>query len=98
MLFSPLKGLLSAQVFFSIASLSNAQQWAGDNITTSLPVVPGAEIAYFNIKDANKKNTTLLNYMSLNSNGKRLDPKALKRAVIVVHGLNRDPNTYMSNM
>ncbi|KAL1648097.1 hypothetical protein SLS58_002424 [Diplodia intermedia] len=98
MLFSPLRGLLSAQLLFGIAELSNAQQYAGENITTSLPVVPGAEITYFNIKDANRKNTTLINYMSLNSTGQRLDPRALKRAVIVVHGLNRDPNTYMSNM
>ncbi|KAL0260501.1 hypothetical protein SLS55_004190 [Diplodia seriata] len=98
MLFSPLKGLLSAQLLFGIAELSNAQQYAGENITTSLPVVPGAEITYFNIKDTNRKNTTLINYMSLNSTGQRPDPRALKRAVIVVHGLNRDPNTYMSNM
>ncbi|EOD44816.1 putative carbohydrate-binding wsc protein [Neofusicoccum parvum UCRNP2] len=98
MVLSPLKALLSAQALLSIASLSNAQQYVGATINTGLPAVPGSEITYFNIKDANNKNTTLINYMSLNSTSQRPNPKLLKRAVIVIHGLNRDPGTYMSNM
>lgn len=41
---------------------------------------------------------TLINYMSYGSNGKRLVGSKVQRAVIIVHGLNRDPGTYESNM
>lgn len=98
MLPSALKVLLGACAFLDLASLGTAQQYVGENITTTLPLVPGSEITYFNIKDSKSRNTTLINYVSLNSKSQRPDPKSLKRAVIVVHGLNRDPGTYMSNM
>lgn len=86
------------------AATASAQQFAGDVIDTNLPNVPGAEIAYFKIpgvQDSNSKksaNLTLINYMSYGSNGKRLVGSKVQRAVIIVHGLNRDPGTYESNM
>ncbi|KAK8172020.1 WSC domain-containing protein [Phyllosticta citrichinensis] len=93
------KVLLSAQALFGFAAVGNAQQYAGSNISSTLPLVPGTELAFFNIKSPKSQNTTLINYASLNStNNGRPDPKKLKRAVIVLHGLNRDPQTYISQM
>jgi hypothetical protein len=94
---------LATLVAFFAASASS-QQYAGDVIDTSLPNVPGSEIAFFKIPgvmDSNKKkaaNLTLINYMSRGSDGKRLVGSKVQRAVIVIHGLNRDPGTYESNM
>ena len=73
----------------------------GDVIpNTTYPSVPGSEIVYFRVKDPAGKNNnlTLVNYQSFGSNGKRIDPTKVKRAVIIVHGLNRDAGTYMSNV
>jgi len=81
---------------FSAATL--AQQFAGDVINTTLPYVPGAEIAFWKIRDTKSSNLTLINYQNLGKNGKRQDPTKLKRAVVIIHGLNRDPGTYESNM
>lgn len=39
----------------------------------------------------------MTNYFSKNGNGDRLDTNDVKRAVIIIHGLNRDPGTYMAN-
>ena len=77
-----------------------AQQYAGDNITQTIESVPGSEIAYFKVKDPAGKSAhlTLTNYYSLQANNARLVPSQLKRAVIVIHGLDRDPWTYMSNV
>ncbi|ETS86981.1 hypothetical protein PFICI_00809 [Pestalotiopsis fici W106-1] len=79
---------------------SFAQQYAGDSINSSLPSVPGSEIAYFRIKDPSgaNNNLTLINYYSHGKSGKRLVESNVQRAVVIVHGLNRDPGTYMSNM
>jgi hypothetical protein len=86
------------------ATIASAQQFAGEVIDTNLPNIPGSEIAYFKIpgvQDSNSKksaNLTLINYMSYGSNGKRLIGSKVQRAVIIIHGLNRDPGTYESNM
>lgn len=86
------------------STLVLAQQYAGDPIDTHLPSVPGSEIAFFKIPgvlDSNKKkpaNLTLVNYYSHGSDGKRLVESKVKRAVIIIHGLNRDPGTYEANM
>ena len=82
----------------SLFSVSNAQEYAGDKIATNLGFVPGAEITYWKIKDGGKNNLTLLNYINLQRNGSRLDPLKVKRAVVIIHGLNRDPGTYEANM
>lgn len=83
-------------VFLAIAT---GQEYAGDVIDTTLPGVPGAEITFWKIQDTNAKdNLTLINYINHGRDGKRLVPANIKRAVVIIHGLNRDPGTYMSNM
>lgn len=80
---------------------ASAQQYLGDVIpNATYPSIPGSELAYFRVKDPAGKNNnlTLVNYLSLGSTGKRLVPANVKRAVIIIHGLNRDPGTYMSNV
>jgi hypothetical protein len=86
------------------AVVASTQQYAGEVIDTKLPIVPGAEIAFFKIPgvtDGTKPkaaNLTLINYYSHGSNDKRLVESKVQRAVIIVHGLNRDPGTYQANM
>lgn len=86
------------------ADVASAQQYAGEVIDTSLPSVPGSEIAYFKIPgllDGSKTkpaNLTLINYYSHGADGKRLVESKVQRAIIIIHGLNRDPGTYQSNM
>jgi len=90
----------------ALTGLTSAQQYAGEVINTTLPILPGSEIAFFKIPgvyDSKKlqgstPNLTLINYYSHGSNGKRLVESNIQRAVIVIHGLNRDPGTYQSNM
>ena len=79
---------------------SEAQQYAGDVIPNSLPAVPGSEITYFRVQDASgkNKNLTLINYYSHGTSDGRLVESNIQRAVVIIHGLNRDPGTYMSNM
>ncbi|KAI1266095.1 WSC domain-containing protein [Xylariaceae sp. FL1019] len=62
------------------------------------PQVPGSEKAFWNIIDKKARSFSQLNYFSNNGKGQRLNTSDVKRAVIVIHGLNRDPGTYMSNM
>lgn len=61
MLMSPLKALLGVCALLSLTSTGCTQQYAGDNVNSSLPTVPGSEVTYFNIKDPNGKKTTLIN-------------------------------------
>ncbi|KAF9041724.1 hypothetical protein BDZ89DRAFT_314733 [Hymenopellis radicata] len=83
--------MLSTFVFFALLRyLASAQQYAGTVVPLPefLPdSVTGAETAYFNIKDANGSNTTLVNYFSL-PNGTRQDTNKVQRAVIHIHGAN----------
>ncbi|KAI7500184.1 WSC-domain-containing protein [Hortaea werneckii] len=82
-----------------LLGFAQSQEYAGDTISTTLPGVPGAEIAFWKIQDTKAKNNlTLINYINHGKDGKRLVPSNLKRAVIIIHGLNRDPGTYMANM
>jgi len=69
-----------------LAQNAYAQQFAGTTINNTLPNVPNAEITYWNIPDVNNKATTLINYSSLNTTGKRLVPSAVQRVVIFMHG------------
>ncbi|OQO08641.1 hypothetical protein B0A48_06511 [Cryoendolithus antarcticus] len=84
--------------------LSTAQQYVGEVIPNSLPPVGNAEITYFEIPgvlDKNRTaaaNLTLINYYSHGQDGNRIVESKIKRAVIIIHGLNRDPGTYQSNM
>ncbi|KAF2239090.1 hypothetical protein EV356DRAFT_523854 [Viridothelium virens] len=81
-----------------LTGLVSAQNYVGTQINNSLPFVPGSEITYFNVISSSGLNLTLTNYMSLNSSGKRFDPTKIQRAVIIIHGLQRDPGTYMANI
>ena len=48
--------------------------------------------------DKKNRNFTLINYFSQDGSSKRLTTSNVKRAIIVIHGLGRDPGTYMSHM
>jgi hypothetical protein len=76
--------------------LTVAQQYSGASYANSKPNVSGAERTFWNIKDPNNKNASLLNYM-IAPNGARQNPLQVQRAVIVIHGLNRDPESYMAH-
>lgn len=95
--------LLSAAfaiLFLLLGRFTLAQQYEGDIIPNSLPGVPGAEIAYFRVKDPSGKNNnlTMINYYAHQLNGQRVAESEIRRAVVIIHGLNRDPGTYASNM
>jgi len=76
-------------VFLSFLVLPiSSQQFQGSFINNTLPSVPGSEITYFNILDANKKNTTLINYSSLTGvSGGRLIPSQIERVIVFIHGM-----------
>lgn len=80
--------------------LASAQQYVGDVIPNQLPTVPGSEITFFRISDPSGKNNnlTLINYYSHQDNGQRIVESQIMRAVVIIHGLSRDPGTYESNM
>ncbi|RDW92342.1 hypothetical protein BP5796_01736 [Coleophoma crateriformis] len=102
-MFSLLRSLNVLLLPFLVAllpSLASGQQYEGETIPNSLPSVPGSELAYIKITDpkGSGSNLTLTNYISHNSAGDRVDGSSTKRAVIVIHGAERDPGTYMSNL
>jgi hypothetical protein len=71
----------------------SAQQYVGAPVNNSLPSTSGAVVTYFNVVDSSGKNATLLNYFSA-PNGQRQDESKVQRAIIIIHGLNRDPWDY----
>jgi hypothetical protein len=75
----------------------HAQQYAGQTIPNSLPGVNGGQLSFFNIFDANGGRTTLLNYFST-AGGKPLNQTKVKRAIITLHGLNRDGWDYFDHV
>jgi len=89
--------------FFTLASFALfgasvlAQQYAGDSISNTLPQRSGSEIAYFKIRDPSKANDhlTLINYASLGSDGKRIKPSNVRRAIIMMSGQRRDAWQYI---
>lgn len=95
-LVSALCALLS---LFLMSAPSFAQQFVGSVVENSMPSVPGSELTYFNIVQKGYKDTTIINYSSLaQPTNNRLNPADIQRAIIFVHGLNRDPQTYIANM
>jgi hypothetical protein len=76
-----------------LCHFAGAQQYAGEVIPNSLPKVNNAAISFWNMKVTKTKNATLINYMSAPGN-KRQDPTNVQRAVILLHGLQRDPYNY----
>jgi hypothetical protein len=87
---------------FALAGVSAvfAQQYAGDIISAFLPTIDGAEVAFFKIPDTTgaNNNLTLVNYYSHRSDGSRIVESDIKRAVIVLHGLLRDPWNYETDV
>jgi hypothetical protein len=69
-----------------------AQQYAGDYIPGSLPQRSGSEIS--DPSGAND-HLTLINYYSLGSNGQRIQPSNVQRAVIMMSGQRRDADQYI---
>ncbi|KAI8632121.1 WSC domain-containing protein [Xylariaceae sp. FL1651] len=92
------RAALPLQLLLLLCLTVSGQQFMGDSYNNSLDTVPGAEIAFWKITDKKGRTFTQLNYFSQAGNGQRLNPAKVKRAVIVIHGLQRDPGTYMSNM
>lgn len=74
-----------------------AQQYAGSSFTNSLPAVSGAEVTFWNILDAAGQKTSLLTYNNLGTDGRRLNPSRVQKALIVIHGKNQDANNYMNS-
>lgn len=77
-----------------------AQQYAGDIISADLPTLAGTEVAFFKIDDPSGKNNnlTLINYYSHGTDGNRIVESNIQRAVIVLHGLLRDPWNYENDV
>ena len=77
-----------------------AQQYAGDVISANLPTTANAEVAFFKIDDPSGKNNnlTLINYYSHGTDGNRIVESKIQRAVIVLHGLLRDPWNYENDV
>ncbi|KXT07836.1 hypothetical protein AC579_1884 [Pseudocercospora musae] len=82
------------------AAIALAQQYAGDTISAGLPTIAGAEVAFFKIPDTTGANDhlTLINYYSHGSDGTRIVEANIQRAIIVLHGLLRDPWNYENDM
>jgi len=97
-MFASIKAVVALALCLPI--LVCAQQFVGTPIAnqSALGFVPGSNITWFNVLDPNSKNATLTNYVSFNSSGQYMPNAAMKRLVIVLHGLQRDPGTYMSNL
>ena len=93
---------LLALLFLALCSLffTAAQQYAGDIISAYLPTISDAEVAFFRIPDPSRANNnlTLINYYSHGSNGNRIVESNIERAVIVIHGLLRDPWNYENDV
>lgn len=85
---------IAAQVLSSVL----AQQDAGQTVTNTLPIVPGATTKYFNIMANDGSDLTLVNYFSLNQAYVEQNKSLIKRAVIVVHGQDNDPQSYEDAM
>lgn len=81
------------------------EQYVGTPFEHFLPPSINSEVTFFKVRDPigefacesdddSRANLSLLNYMSLDTRNQRHNPSTLMRAVIVVHGLNRDPWNY----
>lgn len=83
-------------------------QYTGTAIENSLPVTHvNQEVTYFKVRDPSGEHIctddddgdfSLINYASLNSTRQRPPNNAIQRAIIVCHGLRRDPQNYHAGM
>lgn len=90
----------STFVYNFFAATALAQQYAGDTISANLPTIAGTEVAFFKIPDTTgaNNNLTLINYYSHGSDGNRIVEANIQRAIIVLHGLLRDPWNYENDV
>lgn len=89
---------LSAICSFALFGASVlAQQYAGEYVAGSLPQRSGSELTYFKIRDpaGGNNDATLINYYSLGSDGQRIKPSNVQRAVIMMSGQRRDAYQYI---
>lgn len=87
----------SALFLSALAAMATAQQFAGDFIPNKLPVQVGANISFFNVRDALGGRTTMINYYST-PNGKVQDRKKVQRAIIVLSGAGRNGGGYFTTI
>ena len=91
-----------ALLFFASCGflLTAAQQYAGDVVSGLLPTISRAEVAFFRIPDPTGQNDhlTLINYYAHGTNGGRIVESNIERAIIVIHGLLRDPWNYCNDV
>lgn len=82
------------------ASVAFAQQHEGTTVSANLPQTSGAEVSFFKIQNPTGGNASLslINYQSLAANGERLNNENVKRGIIVIHGLLRDPWNYENDV
>lgn len=83
-------------------------QYLGTAINNSLPVThENQEVTFFKVRDPSGENVcadsddsdfSLINYSSLNSTKQRPPNEAIQRAVIVCHGVRRDPQNYHAGL
>jgi hypothetical protein len=85
--------LFLATSLFATTNLVLAQQFAGQKIPNTLAAATGAQIAFFNVKDAKGINGTLINYYSF-PGGKNPNAALVKRAVVVISGRGRNAWDY----
>jgi hypothetical protein len=94
--------ILSVALPFALlnASLATAQQYEGDVVSANLPTVENAEINFFKIRDPSggSESLSLINYYSLGTEGKHIEQSKIKRAIISIHGLLRDPWNYENDV
>ena len=87
-------------LLFPLLRLVVAQQYQGSVVSAFLPTISGAEVCFFQIPDPTGQGAdlSLINYYSLASDGGRIDEAKIQRAIIVVHGLLRDPWAYQQDV
>jgi hypothetical protein len=91
-------GAFAGALFLVAPHGAYAQQFAGQVIANQLPnPIPGGALASFNVADAKGKGTTLMNYFSSPSGG-TVQPSLIQRAIVVIHGLDRDPWLYFATV
>ncbi|TRX89954.1 hypothetical protein FHL15_009226 [Xylaria flabelliformis] len=87
----------SSLLSLSVLGTAAAQQFLGTPYDNQMSDVPGSEKVFWKITDQKGRTFSQLNYFSQNGKGQRLKTADVKRVVLIIHGIDRDPDTYMSN-
>jgi hypothetical protein len=90
--------ILSFALSQLVSQLARAQQYVGQTIPNSLPGVTDGAVSFFQIIDPNGgPSSTLINYFSA-PGGQQIDTTQVQRAIVVLHGANRDPYNYFNDV